>query len=103
MFDSFSPKRSLSQVLNMVDQFMDNPFLAGPKGGSRRGWDVKENEEALFLRMDMPGLDKQDVKISVEQNTLVVKGEGKDSERGGSLADWICLRICTRSMRLGLR
>lgn len=76
MFDPFSPTRSLSQVLNMMDQFMENPFLAG----SRRGWDVKENEEALFLRMDMPGLDKEDVKISVEQNTLVVKGEDKDSE-----------------------
>lgn len=60
----------------MMDQVMENPFLAG----SRRGWDVKENEEALFLRMDMPGLDKEDVKISVEQNTLVVKGEDKDSE-----------------------
>ncbi|KAM1024574.1 hypothetical protein ACFX15_037142 [Malus domestica] len=80
VFDPFSPTRSLSQVLNMVDQFMDNPFLAGLQGGSRRGWDVKENEEALFLRMDMPGLDKEDVKISVEQNMLVVKGEGKDLE-----------------------
>ncbi|KAI5328487.1 PREDICTED: small [Prunus dulcis] len=76
VFDPFSPTRSLSQVLNMMDQFTENPFFAG----SRRGWDVKENEEALFLRMDMPGLDKEDVKISVEQNTLVVKGEDKDSE-----------------------
>lgn len=76
--------RSLSQVLNLMDQFMDNPYLAASRGvgaaGSRRGWDVKEIDDALLLRMDMPGLDKADVKISVEQNILTVKGEGKDSE-----------------------
>ncbi|KAL6175789.1 hypothetical protein ACLB2K_052428 [Fragaria x ananassa] len=49
-------------------------------GGSRRGWDVKETEDSLLLRMDMPGLNKEDVKISVEQGTLTVKGEGKDPE-----------------------
>ncbi|XP_062027355.1 heat shock 22 kDa protein, mitochondrial-like [Rosa rugosa] len=76
--------RSLSQVLNLMDQFMDNPYLAASRGvgaaGSRRGWDVKENDDALLLRMDMPGLEKGDVKVSVEQNTLTVRGEGKDPE-----------------------
>ncbi|XP_004299444.1 PREDICTED: heat shock 22 kDa protein, mitochondrial isoform X2 [Fragaria vesca subsp. vesca] len=76
--------RSLSQVLNLMDQFMENPYLAAYRGlgagGSRRGWDVKETEDSLLLRMDMPGLNKEDVKISVEQGTLTVKGEGKDPE-----------------------
>ncbi|XP_020214905.1 heat shock 22 kDa protein, mitochondrial isoform X2 [Cajanus cajan] len=84
--DPFFPTRSLSQVLNMVDQFMDNPFLSPPRGigagaGVRRGWDARETEDALLLRVDMPGLGKEDVKISVEQNTLTIKGEGaKESE-----------------------
>ncbi|XP_054825699.1 small heat shock protein, chloroplastic-like isoform X2 [Prosopis cineraria] len=88
--DPFAPPRSLSQMLNLMDQFMDNPFLAASRGvgaGPRRGWDVKEDENALFLRMDMPGLGKEDVKISVEQNTLVVKGEGAkewDDEEDGA-------------------
>lgn len=72
-------------MLNLMDQLTDNPFLAASRGvgaGSRRGWDVREDENALLLRMDMPGLGKEDVKISVEQNTLVVKGEGgKESEQ----------------------
>ncbi|XP_010053470.2 small heat shock protein, chloroplastic isoform X1 [Eucalyptus grandis] len=85
VFDPFSPTRSLSQVLNLMDQFMESPFLAASRGmgaaGSRRGWDVKEDDSALYLRMDMPGLSREDVKVSVEQNTLTIKGEGeKESE-----------------------
>ncbi|KAF8032828.1 hypothetical protein BT93_D1648 [Corymbia citriodora subsp. variegata] len=81
VFDPFSLTRSLSQVLNLMDQFMDNPFLAASRGmgaaGSRRGWDVKEDDNALYLRMDMPGIGREDVKVSVEQNTLTIKGEGE--------------------------
>ncbi|CAK9321609.1 unnamed protein product [Citrullus colocynthis] len=84
VFDPFSPTRSLSQVLNLMDQLMEDPFLAASRGvgaGSRRGWDVREDDNALYLRMDMPGLSKEDVKVSVEQNTLIIKGEAaKESE-----------------------
>ncbi|XP_039688231.1 heat shock 22 kDa protein, mitochondrial isoform X2 [Medicago truncatula] len=49
----------LSDV-NMVDQLMDNPFLSAShgigSGGVRRGWDAKEIEDSLLLRLDMPGL-----------------------------------------------
>ena len=78
MFDLFSPTRSLSQVLNTVDQLMDNPFLSASRGIGdgrvRRGWDAKETEDYLLLCLDMSGLSKEDVKISVEQNTLTIKG-----------------------------
>lgn len=80
MFDPFSPPRSLSQVLNLMDQFLDNPFFAASRGmgatGSRRGFDVKEDKDALYISMDMPGLSKEDVIVTLEQNTLVIKGEG---------------------------
>ena len=68
-----------------MDQSMNNPFLSASHGirasGVRRGWDARETKDSLLLRLDMPGLGKEDVKISVEQNTLTVKGEGaKESE-----------------------
>ncbi|XP_071690466.1 small heat shock protein, chloroplastic-like [Rutidosis leptorrhynchoides] len=80
VFDPISSTRSLSQILNMMDHMMDSPFMSAPRGlalGARRGWDAKEDDESLSLRFDMPGLDKDHVKISVEQNTLVVKGEAE--------------------------
>ncbi|KAJ9678967.1 hypothetical protein PVL29_021012 [Vitis rotundifolia] len=81
VFDPFSPTRSLSQVLNLMDHFMDNPFLSTSRGmgtGIRRSWDVKETDDALHLRVDMPGLSKEDVKVNVEQNTLTIQGEEKN-------------------------
>ncbi|KAK8482269.1 hypothetical protein V6N11_057497 [Hibiscus sabdariffa] len=82
VFDPFSPTRSLSQVLNTMNQFMESPLVSasrGMGGGLRRSWDAKETADALNLRIDMPGLGKEDVKVSVEQNTLVIKGEAKES------------------------
>ena len=67
-----------------MDQMMENPFTAlsrGMGGASRRGFDVREDKDALYLRVDMPGLGKEDVKVFVEQNTLIIKGEG-DNESG---------------------
>ncbi|KAL3828365.1 hypothetical protein ACJIZ3_017167 [Penstemon smallii] len=85
-FDPFFPTRSLNQIMNIMDQFTENPFMSrGRRGstgiGTRRGWDVREDDNALYLRVEMPGLDKDQVKITVEQNTLVIRGEGeKESE-----------------------
>jgi HSP20 family protein len=84
MFDPFNTTRSLSQVLNMMDQMLDNPFTAASRAGfgnPRRGWDAKEDNDALYLRIDMPGLGKEHVQVRAEQNTLVIKGE---SEKGPS-------------------
>ncbi|KAG7546245.1 HSP20-like chaperone [Arabidopsis suecica] len=87
VFDPFSPTRSVSQVLNLMDQFMENPLLSATRGmgasGARRGWDIKEKDDALYLRIDMPGLSREDVKLALEQDTLVIRGEGKYEDDGG--------------------
>ncbi|GMI76375.1 hypothetical protein like AT5G51440 [Hibiscus trionum] len=63
-----------------MDQLTDHPFLSSPSLSSRKGWDMREDNNALSFRIEMPGLSKEDVKISVEQNTLIIRGEGGDDE-----------------------
>ncbi|KAI3835484.1 hypothetical protein MKX03_034574 [Papaver bracteatum] len=80
VFDPFSPSRSLSSLFNMMDNFMDSPFT-NPRGGLgsgglRRGWNAREDENSLRLKIDMPGLSKEEVNVAVDQNTLTIKGEG---------------------------
>lgn len=87
--DPFYPLRSLGFGL---DQLFDNPFLAASRGtgdavrgGSRKPWDAVEDKEALYLRVDMPGLGKEDIKVYAEENALVIKGESvSDAELDGS-------------------
>ncbi|KAJ6841223.1 putative 24.1 kDa heat shock protein, mitochondrial [Iris pallida] len=91
--DVFSPfnstRSSLSQLLNLMDQVTGASFPAparGMDGGLRRGWDAREDADALHLRIDMPGLGKEHVKVSAEQNTLIIRGEGEkegEGEEGG--------------------
>ncbi|ESQ54783.1 hypothetical protein EUTSA_v10026232mg [Eutrema salsugineum] len=103
VFDPFSPTRSVSQVLNLMDQFMENPLLSATRGmgasGARRGWDIKEKDDALYLRIDMPGLSREDVKLALEQDTLVIRGEGKDEDDGGEEGESGTRRF---SSRIGL-
>ncbi|KAL6581381.1 Heat shock 22 kDa protein, mitochondrial [Orobanche minor] len=69
----FPTTSSLSQILNMMDQLMESPVTSS----IRRNWDAKETSDGLHLRVDMPGLGKEDVRVSVEQNTLTIRGEVK--------------------------
>ncbi|CAN4127617.1 unnamed protein product [Withania somnifera] len=55
VFDPFSPPRNVSQLLNMMNQMMDSPFTVAP-----RAMGTGEN-----------------VKVAVEDNTLIIKGEGE--------------------------
>ncbi|KAL9246828.1 hypothetical protein vseg_020319 [Gypsophila vaccaria] len=77
VFDPFTPTRSVSQLMSLMDQLMDSPYIPSTRGGARRGWDIREDDDALHLKVDMPGLGKEHVKVSVEENTLIIKGEGE--------------------------
>ena len=81
VFDPFNPTRSLTDVLNLIDNFTaaaGAPAAVSP--ANRRGWYAKEDEDGLQLRVDMPGLGKEHVKVSAEQNTLIIKGEGEKED-----------------------
>ncbi|XP_047082549.1 24.1 kDa heat shock protein, mitochondrial-like isoform X2 [Lolium rigidum] len=87
--DPFSAPQSLVRLLSLMDD-VASPVspVSRAVAPPRRGWSAKEDEEALHLRVDMPGLGKEHVKVWAEQNSLVIKGEGdKDSvEEDGAAA-----------------
>lgn len=77
-YEPITPAMSLNHVVIPLEK--DETAMVVATGG-RLGWDVKEKENALHVRIDMPGLSREDVKLSLEEDTLVIKGE-EDDEGG---------------------
>ena len=70
------------------DAFNDmlRPYDANAENVANRSWlppvDIRESEESLRLMIDLPGLRKEDVAITLENNVLTVAGERKlDNEQ----------------------
>lgn len=80
-----NPVSSLQRDVNRIfDNFwrrFDQPFAALGRweaGGPRT--DIAETDSLLEVSVELPGIDRQDVDISLTDNTLTIKGE-KKSER----------------------
>lgn len=61
-------------------QFMDNFFQGeASQEVSNRSWspavDIRETEEAFLVHAELPGLSKDDVEITLENNILKLTGE----------------------------
>jgi len=53
----------------------ESPLIAG-------GWspatDIVEHEDNLVVNVELPGMRKEDVKITMQDNTLMIRGEKKE-------------------------
>ena len=81
------------------DQITDYPWQReGPQGT----YEAKRVDEGLFVRVDMPGIDKKKVKINVEDDSLIIKGEGvKESEHECSGRTYVgSIDLCSNFFKL---
>ncbi|GJN08483.1 hypothetical protein PR202_ga26409 [Eleusine coracana subsp. coracana] len=90
LVDPMSPMRTMRQMLDTMDRLFDDT-MGFPMSTSRRPspaatgevrlpWDIVEDEKEVKMRLDMPGLEKDEVKVMVEDDTLVIRGEHKEEE-----------------------
>nr|BAL04263.1 chloroplast-localized small heat shock protein [Potamogeton perfoliatus] len=90
LVDPMSPMRTMRQVLDTMDRMFDDAMLfTGSNrvtGEIRSPWDIKEEEKEVKMRFDMPGLSKEDVKVSVEDDMLIIRGESRTEE--GKEEEW---------------
>jgi len=73
----WDPAGDIDSLQSDFNRFFEG-FLGRPVAGSRRwapAMDLSETDDALVLRADLPGVDRDDVAIEVKDNVLTVSGE----------------------------
>lgn len=89
-FNKFANRKettALSPWYRLIDDLFEmRPELDLPGFGT--GWvpavDVEETDDAYQIRAEMPGLKKEDVKISLVENVLTITGEKKHEAKSDS-------------------
>lgn len=80
-----TPNRTLRNLQREVDSLFDRFFnRTGGDGSTSTVWsprtDLVETDDDFRLRLDVPGLTKEDISINLQNRTLTVSGE-RTSER----------------------
>ena len=80
-----SPNRTLRSLQREVDSLFDRFFdRATDEDSTSAVWapqtDLMETDDAFQLRLDVPGMSKDDIEINLQNGTLTVSGE-RTSER----------------------
>ncbi len=75
----WDPFRDLVSIQNELNQLFGRTYGGETREGARGTWspalDVYETQEKFVIKMELPGVTADDVDISVEDSTLVVRGE----------------------------
>jgi HSP20 family protein len=76
----WDPFRDLMSIQNELNQLFGRTYGAGEaREGARGTWtpplDVFETQEKFVIKMELPGVSADEVDISVEDSTLLVRGE----------------------------
>lgn len=78
----WTPFRDMLGIQDEMNRLF-NAYLEGSREGSEDAvlWaplvDICETDEEITVTSEMPGMKKEDVKISVQDNVLTLKGEKK--------------------------
>jgi len=79
-----TPNRTLRDLQREVDSIFDQFFGRDEDDDTSAVWaprtDLSETDDAFRIRLDVPGVTKDDITINLQNNTLTVSGE-RTSER----------------------
>ena len=77
---------------------IDDPLYLPTRGWSMLTGEVFEDDRRLVVRIEAPGLDKEDMTVEVQDNTLVLSGE-KRFERESGDGRWRVMQCAYGSFR----
>ncbi len=77
----WNPGKELFSIQNDMNRFMDRFFSPDLFDQDSFGWvpsmDVSEDQDGFLMNMELPGLKKDDVNITLTDGLLTIEGERK--------------------------
>lgn len=78
----FSPFRELETLENHMQKiFSEFPFSRRLTGSFVPAIDMYEDDKNLYITAELPGIEKDDIKISLHNDVLTISGEKKREEK----------------------
>lgn len=69
---------SFPEAKRFLSPFTESPFWG--RGGMTPAMDVYETDEEVVVKVAIPGIDPDDIDVTVEEHTLTIKGEIEHEE-----------------------
>ncbi|MFC4257584.1 Hsp20/alpha crystallin family protein [Marinobacter lacisalsi] len=87
----WNPVNEFEDLINRYNRYFGLPATNGEREGKdlfrRTDWapavDIKETKEAFVIEAELPGMKKEDVKVTVHDGVLTIQGERKKEEETG--------------------
>lgn len=78
-----SPFGQLNRLRDEIDRLFERPFGLVPEEGELlAGWspsvDVIDEKDSITVKAEIPGLKREDIDVSICENTLCISGERKE-------------------------
>lgn len=67
-----------NQIENMFSDFWRWPFVERQTEGFVPATDIEETDKEFRIVFELPGMEKKDIKVAVEDNVLTVSGQRKE-------------------------
>lgn len=82
-----SPWRDLEEVSNRLARLFDESAFTGTTGTNGGTWlpavNVEETKDDIILSAELPGMDKDNISIDLENNVLTISGEKAEERTEG--------------------
>jgi len=78
--DSWSPFANLADIQEEMNRLFDTSLRRGRPAAATdylASCDIYEEKDKLVVRLDLPGLRKEEVKVTLQQSVLNIRGERK--------------------------
>lgn len=83
----FDPIREMITMRQAVDKMLGDTFVRGSESRGTGAWllpmDAYFTDETIVIRADVPGLKPEEIEITLEGDTLSLRGEIKREEANG--------------------